>query len=58
MAHIVIIGAGLSGAIMAYEMKEQMRREDTLTVVTKVPPLSFRALQPLCAGGLAHAREN
>ncbi len=35
MADIVIMGAGLGGAIMAYEMKEQMRREDKLTVVTK-----------------------
>ncbi|HXZ17108.1 MAG TPA: FAD/NAD(P)-binding oxidoreductase [Roseiarcus sp.] len=35
MTEIVIVGAGLSGAIMAYEMKDQMRREDRLTVVTK-----------------------
>ena len=35
MADVVIMGAGLSGAIMAYEMKAQMRREDKLTVVTK-----------------------
>ena len=37
MADIVIMGAGLSGAIMAYEMKGQMRPEDRLTVVTKDP---------------------
>ena len=35
MAEIVIMGAGLSGAIMAYTMKAQMRSEDRLTVVTK-----------------------
>ncbi len=35
MAEIVIMGAGLGGAIMACEMKDQMRREDKLTVVTK-----------------------
>ena len=37
MADIVIMGAGLAGAIMAYEMKDQMRPEDRLTVVTKDP---------------------
>lgn len=31
MAHIVIMGAGLAGAIMAYEIKEQLRPEDVLT---------------------------
>jgi hypothetical protein len=28
MAHVVVLGAGLGGAIMAYEMKDQMRPED------------------------------
>jgi glycine/D-amino acid oxidase-like deaminating enzyme len=37
LADIVIMGAGLAGAIMAYEMKAQMRPEDSLTVVTKDP---------------------
>ena len=37
MAHIVIMGAGLGGAIMAYELKAQMRPQDKLTVVTKDP---------------------
>ena len=41
VADIVIMGAGLGGAIMAYEMKEQMRREDKLTVVTKDPIYHF-----------------
>ena len=34
MAHVVVLGAGLGGAIMAYELKEQLRKEDTVTVVT------------------------
>ncbi len=41
MAEIVIMGAGLSGAIMAYTMKGQMRPEDRLTVVTKDPIYNF-----------------
>ena len=46
MAEIVIVGAGLSGALMAYEMKEQMRREDRLTVVTKDPLYHFVPSNP------------
>ncbi len=41
MAEIVIMGAGLSGAIMAYTMRGQMRPEDRLTVVTKDPFYNF-----------------
>ena len=37
MAHIVVLGAGLGGTLMAYEMKDQLRPGDTLTVVTKDP---------------------
>ncbi|MFN3564478.1 MAG: NAD(P)/FAD-dependent oxidoreductase [Burkholderiaceae bacterium] len=33
MAHIVVMGAGLGGLPMAYEMKELARREDRVTVV-------------------------
>ena len=36
MAHIVVLGAGLGGTIMAYEMKDKLRAEDTLTVVNLV----------------------
>ena len=46
MAEIVIIGAGLSGANMAYEMKSQMRPEDKLTVVTKDPLYHFVPSNP------------
>jgi hypothetical protein len=30
MVHIVVLGAGLGGIPMAYEMKKQMRSDDTL----------------------------
>ena len=46
MADIVIMGAGLGGAIMAYEMKDEMRREDKLTVVTKDPIYHFVPSNP------------
>jgi len=46
VADIIILGAGLSGAIMAYEMKGQMRPEDRLTVVTKDPLYHFVPSNP------------
>ena len=49
MAHIVVLGAGLSGAIMAYEMRDQMRSEDTITVVTKDPKYHFVPSNPWIA---------
>jgi len=51
MAHIIIMGAGLSGALMAYELKAQMRGEDTLTVVTKDPKYHFVPSNPWVAVG-------
>ncbi len=51
MAEIVIMGAGLGGAIMAYEMKDQMRPEDRLTVVTKDPIYHFVPSNPWVAVG-------
>jgi len=49
MADIVIMGAGLGGVIMAYEMKDQMRPDDTLTVVTKDPIYHFVPSNPWVA---------
>lgn len=49
MAHVVVLGAGLGGAIMAYEMKEQLRPEDTITVVTKDPIYHFVPSNPWVA---------
>jgi sulfide:quinone oxidoreductase len=51
MAEIVIMGAGLGGVIMAYEMKDQMRPEDRLTVVTKDPIYHFVPSNPWVAVG-------
>ena len=49
MADIVIMGAGLGGVVMAYEMKDQMRPEDNLTVVTKDPIYHFVPSNPWVA---------
>ena len=41
MAHIVIVGSGLGGMPMAFEMKEKLRPGDRLTVLgpdATVPP--------------------
>ena len=51
MAHIVVLGAGLGGSIMAYELKDQLRPEDTITVVTKDPTYHFVPSNPWIAVG-------
>jgi sulfide:quinone oxidoreductase len=51
MAHVVVLGAGLGGAIMAYELKEHLRKEDTVTVVTKDPTYHFVPSNPWIAVG-------
>ncbi|MDA3888480.1 MAG: FAD/NAD(P)-binding oxidoreductase [Allgaiera sp.] len=51
MAHIVVLGAGLGGSIMAYELKDQIRSEDTITVVTKDPVYHFVPSNPWVAVG-------
>jgi sulfide:quinone oxidoreductase len=51
MAHVVVLGAGLGGAIMAYEMKEQMRPEDRITVITRDPTYHFVPSNPWIAVG-------
>ena len=51
MAHIVIMGAGLGGSIMAYEMRDQIRPEDRITVITKDPKYHFVPSNPWIAVG-------
>ena len=51
MAHFVVLGAGLGGAIMAYELREAVRKEDTVTVVTKDPKYHFVPSNPWIAVG-------
>lgn len=51
MAHIVILGAGLGGSIMAYELADQIRKEDRITVITKDPAYHFVPSNPWVAVG-------
>ena len=49
MAHIVIIGAGIGGLPMAYEMRENARPEDKVTVITNNPRFHFVPSNPWIA---------
>jgi sulfide:quinone oxidoreductase len=51
MAHIVVLGAGLGGSIMAYELADQLRPGDSITVVTKDPTYHFVPSNPWIAVG-------
>ncbi len=51
MAHIVVLGAGLAGSIMAYELCDQIRPEDKITVITKDPIYHFVPSNPWVAVG-------
>ncbi len=51
MAHIVVLGAGLGGSILAFELKDQLRPVDRITVVTKDPNYHFVPSNPWVAVG-------
>jgi sulfide:quinone oxidoreductase len=51
MADIIVLGAGLGGVIAAYEIKEKLRREDRLTVVSKGDDYHFVPSNPWVAVG-------
>jgi sulfide:quinone oxidoreductase len=51
MAHIVVLGAGLGGSIMAYELADQIGKGDRITVVTKDPKYHFVPSNPWVAVG-------
>ena len=51
MAHIVVLGAGLGGTIMAFEMKEKMGPADKLTVINLGTAYSFVPSNPWLAVG-------
>ncbi|PHP68426.1 pyridine nucleotide-disulfide oxidoreductase [Zhengella mangrovi] len=51
MAHVVVLGAGLGGTIMAYEMKDQLGPNDKLTVVNRGDKYSFVPSNPWVAVG-------
>ncbi|MCP5279227.1 MAG: NAD(P)/FAD-dependent oxidoreductase [Thiobacillus sp.] len=49
MAHIVILGAGIGGMTMAYEMREQARAQDKVTVISNHSFFQFTPSNPWVA---------
>ncbi len=49
MAHIVILGAGVGGMTMAYEMRENARPQDKVTVISNLPYFQFTPSNPWVA---------
>jgi sulfide:quinone oxidoreductase len=49
MAHIVILGAGIGGMPMAYELREQLNSGDRITVVSDYPYFHFVPSNPWVA---------
>lgn len=57
MSEVVVLGAGLSGTIMAYELVAQLRREDKLTVIGQGPRYHFVPSNPWVAIGWRQREE-
>ena len=51
MARILVVGAGLGGVPMAFEMQDQARKEDTVTIVTDKDYFHFVPSNPWVAVG-------
>jgi sulfide:quinone oxidoreductase len=51
MAHVVVLGAGLGGTIMAYELRDMLGRDDKVTVINKGSTYSFVPSNPWVAVG-------
>lgn len=51
MAEIVILGAGIGGLPMAYDMKKTKRKEDTITVISNNPYFQFTPSNPWAGVG-------
>ena len=49
MAHIVILGAGIGGMPMAFEMRESARPNDRITVISNTPNFHFVPSNPWVA---------
>ena len=51
MSHVVVLGAGLGGTIMAYELRDALGAEHSVSVVTKGTQYSFVPSNPWVAVG-------
>ncbi len=57
MADIIVLGAGLGGTLMAYELSEQLRKEDRLIVVGTSSSYQFYPSNPWVAVGWRQRQE-
>ncbi len=57
MAEVIIVGAGLSGTIMAYELAPFLRPQDQLTLVGQGPTYHFVPSNPWVAVGWRERRD-
>ncbi|MGV8936087.1 MAG: NAD(P)/FAD-dependent oxidoreductase [Allorhizobium sp.] len=51
MAHVVVLGAGLGGTIMAYELRDMLSRNDRVSIINKGSIYSFVPSNPWVAVG-------
>jgi sulfide:quinone oxidoreductase len=51
MAHVVVLGAGLSGTIMGYELRDQLGKDHKISVISKGSTYSFVPSNPWVAVG-------
>ncbi len=51
MAHIVILGAGIGGVVMAHEMRQHLGKAHNVTVINKNPCFQFTPSNPWVAVG-------
>ena len=51
MAHVVVLGAGLGGTIMAYELRDALGADHRVSVVNKGTKFSFVPSNPWIAVG-------
>ena len=49
MAHIVVLGGGIGGVSCAYELKQAVRKEDRVTLVSNKPYFQFTPSNPWVA---------
>jgi sulfide:quinone oxidoreductase len=49
MAHVVVLGAGIGGLTAAYDMKELLRPQDSISVVSENPYFQFTPSNPWVA---------
>ncbi len=57
MTHVVVLGAGLGGVLMAYEMKAKLGPDDKLTVINEGASYSFVPSNPWVAVGWREREE-